>query len=117
LLKFLIALSVVTLVILGMTWMSNIPLPTYCYKSLILLFAGTAGLYYYLVKIRETRPDFFVQMYLLTIAVKLLAYGAYLGLVIWMEPDAAVSNVVFFMTVYILFTILEVGFLWRKISR
>ncbi len=116
-LKFSITLSLLTLLIGGVVWAGNLPFPSYFFQSLILLYAGTAGLYYYLLKVRQTRPDFFVQLYLLTIAVKLLAYGAYLGYVIWDDPESSGANVVFFMSVYILFTVLEVGFLWRKVSQ
>ncbi|MBX2961064.1 MAG: hypothetical protein KF687_01055 [Cyclobacteriaceae bacterium] len=46
-----------------------------------------------------------------------MAYGAYLGLIIWEDRPGALENVVFFIAVYAVFTALEVGFLWRQISR
>ena len=103
--------------ILGLLYGTNINTPSYALQSLILLFLATAALYYYLLKIREEKPDLFVQFYLLTIAVKLLAYGAYLGVVIWEDASGAAANVVFFMSVYVLFTVLEVVFLFQRVNR
>ena len=91
--------------------------PTYFYQSLVLLATSTIVLYYYLIKIREERPDFFVQLYLLTIAVKILAYGTYLGIVIWKDSSGAGANVIFFMATYVVFTVVEIAFLWRKVNR
>jgi hypothetical protein len=108
---------VVTLVILGLGIFGEWSLPSFYYQSLFLLFISTGGLYYYLVKIREKRPDYFVHFYLASIAIKLLAYGAYLGIVAWKDKVGVNMNVLFFLIVYVLFTIIEVGFLWRQISR
>lgn len=58
----------------------------------------------------------FVTLYLLSMAVKLLAYGAYVVVMIIYDNEGATENVVFFMAAYALFTGLEVAFLYRKIS-
>ena len=49
-------------------------------------------------------------------AVKLLAYGAYMLGMILQDKAGAAANVVFFMVVYFVFTALEIGFLYRKIQ-
>jgi hypothetical protein len=115
--KFFGVLTVVTLFILSLGIFGEWSLPSFYYQSLFLLFISTGGLYYYLVNIREKRPEYFVQIYLLTIAVKLVAYGVYLGIVAWKDKVGVNMNVLFFLIAYVLFTILEVGFLWRKVSR
>ena len=99
----------------GVYW--NGSLPTQYFQSLMLLYISTGGLFYYLLKIHTSRPDFFIQFYLLTIALKILAYGVYLGIVTWSNPENSGLNIVFFMVVYVIFTAIEVGFLWRKINR
>ncbi len=101
----------------GALYVVGIPLPSYALQSLILLFLATSGLYYFLKKTKQQQPDIFPQLYLLTIAVKLLAYGAYLGLVIWDDRSGAFANVVFFLVVYVIFTVFEIAFLWRQLNR
>jgi hypothetical protein len=113
---FLLTLGLLVVLILGVSQSFSI-LPSFFYQSLVLLTLSTIGLYYYLVRIRKNRPDFFVHFYLASIAIKLLAYGAYLALIIWEDRPGALENVVFFIAVYAVFTALEVGFLWRQISR
>lgn len=90
------------------------PRPSFLYRTLIFLVFGTSLVYIYLFK--ASKPDFFVQLYLLTMAVKLLAYCGYVLLIILEDRGGAVSNVVFFVITYFLFTALEVGFLYKKIS-
>jgi hypothetical protein len=117
LIRFSLTLAIVTVIILVAGLSGQWKLPSFFYQSLILLVTGTGGLFYFLLRTRDTRPDYFVQLYLLTIAVKLLAYGAFLGLVIWTDREGAAHNVVFFMVVYAVFTALEVGFLLRRVSK
>lgn len=81
------------------------------------LFISTAGLFYYLVHTKEERPESFVQFYLLTMAIKLVAYAVFMIFVISRNRDGATPNVVFFMIVYLLFTIAEVAFLYRKVNQ
>lgn len=114
--KFFLSLAVVTLLIFGGGFYWSGSLPSFFNQSLLLLLISTTGLYHYLVKIHETKPEFFVQLYLLTIAVKLLAYGSYLGFVAYSDAEGAGLNVVFFMVVYVIFTAMEVGFLWRRFN-
>ena len=71
-------------------------------------------IFVYLYKVNK--PDFFVQLYLLTMAVKLVAYGAYNLLMILKDKSGAAENVVFFMILYLVFTTLEIVFLYRKIT-
>ena len=89
-------------------------LPSFFFQTLIFLVFSTGVIYVYLDK--AASPGFFVQLYLLTMAVKLLAYGAYNFVVILQDRPGAGENVVFFMIAYGLFTALEIAFLYRKIT-
>jgi hypothetical protein len=90
-------------------------LPSYFYQSLIFLVFGTSVLFVYLY--RFNKPDFFVHLYLLSMAVKLIAYGAYNFVMILDDKAGATQNVVWFGVLYLIFTALEIGFLYRRISR
>jgi len=88
--------------------------PSFFYQTLIFLVFSTGLIYRYLYK--ASRPEFFVQLYLLTMAVKILAYGVYAYIMISKDAAGAALNVVFFMITYFCFTALEITFLYRKIS-
>jgi hypothetical protein len=114
-LKFIITLSIVTLAILGLAvWGIQTP-PEFLYQTLIFLFLTTIGLYRFLVKTKQERPDYFVQLFLLTLVVKLVASSAYLFVVAQSQADPA-PDIVFFMGVYIVFTGLEIGFLYGRVN-
>jgi len=91
--------------------------PEYFYRTLIFLFVSTAGLYRFLLRTKQQRPDFFVQFYLATMVVKLIAYGAYMFVIVSSQAKRPVYDIVFFMVVYFIFTAIEIGFLYRHVNR
>jgi hypothetical protein len=93
------------------------PVPAFFYHTLVFLFVSTVGLYRFLLRTKQQRPDFFVQFYLATLAIKLIAYGVYIFLIVRSRPEQAMQNVVVFMIVYFLFTAIEIGFLYRQVNR
>jgi hypothetical protein len=99
--------------LLGQPWFKA--LPSYFFQTLILLLFGTGVIFVYLYRFH--RPDLFVHIYLLSMVVKLLAYGAYNFFMIMDDEAGAVANVAWFMVLYLIFTLLEIIFLYRKISR
>ena len=99
--------------LVGQPWLKT--LPSYFFQTLVLLLFGTGLLYVYLY--RFNRQDLFVHIYLLSMVVKLLAYGAYNFIMILDDEAGAVANVAWFMLVYLIFTLLEILFLYRKIPR
>lgn len=118
--RFFLALAVASLVLvvaayglLGQPWLET--LPSYFYQTLLLLLFGTGLIYVYLF--RFNRQDLFVHIYLLSMVVKLLAYGAYNFFMITGDQAGAVANVGWFMLLYLIYTGLEIIFLYRKISR
>jgi hypothetical protein len=115
LIRFLIALFITAGVIAGFSLLILEHTPSFFYQTLVFLVFGTALIYRYLYKLEK--PDIFVQLYLLTMMVKFLAYGAYMLFVILEDRPSAAPNVAFFMIVYFIFTILEIVFLYRKIMR
>lgn len=94
-------------------WLGS--LPSFTYQSAIFVAFTTIVIYVYLHKV--SKPDFFVQLYLLTMAVKLLGYGAYAVFMILEDQHGAGKNVVFFLLLYVVLTTLEISFLYRKIAR
>jgi hypothetical protein len=118
--RFFVALAAVSSLLVLAGWVSvrlewiQI-LPSFFFQTLFLLLFGTCLIYIYLYRLNKAA--FFVQVYLLTMAVKLLAYGVYNFFVITEDLAGAVSNVIWFMLLYFIFTVLEIGFLYQKISK
>jgi hypothetical protein len=106
-----LAVSVYTMADRG--WISA--LPSYFIQTLLLLLFGTGVLFVYLYKF--DKAGFFVHLYLLTMMLKLIAYGAYNFFVIRTDQAGAVANVIWFMLLYLTFTVLEVVFLHHKVSK
>ena len=118
--RFFVALLIVALALAGLTilgahlsWINS--LPSFFYQIILFLLFATFVIFRYLYRLEK--PDFFVRLYLLTMVVKFIAYGAFNLIVILEDRSGAPANVVFFMIVYLLFTALEIVFLYRKISR
>jgi hypothetical protein len=114
-LKFILTLSAVALIILCLTLWGIENRPPFLYQTLIFLFLTTIGLYRFLLKTKEERPDYFVQLYLLTLVVKLIASSVYLFIMAQSQAEPAI-DVVFFMAVYIVFTGLEIAFLYKRVD-
>jgi hypothetical protein len=114
-LKFILTLSAVTLAILFSALWGIERQPAFLYQTLIFLFLTTIGLFRFLLKTKEERPDYFVQLFLLTLVIKLIASSVYLFIMVQSLAQPA-SDVVFFMATYILFTALEIAFLYRRVD-
>ena len=117
--RFFVVLSVAALAIAGimmlaihLTWIDA--LPSFFYQTILFLAFATFVVFRYLYK--ADKPGFFVQLYILTMAVKFIAYGVFNVIVIREDPAGAANNVAFFILIYLVFTALEVVFLYRKIS-
>jgi hypothetical protein len=119
LIRFLIAVLAVALcaaltmfLAVRLGWVASAP--SWYPQSVIILGAFTLVIYRYLDRLNK--PGLFVQIYLLSMAVKLLAYGVYVALMILDDKSGANKNVLFFLILYVVFTGLEVAFLHRKIA-
>lgn len=118
-LKFLISLSIVSGLLMALLplalefeWIDQ--RPSFFYQTLILLFFSTAIIYRYLHKVKN--PSLFTQLYLLLMVVKLIAYMGYNLFIVLEDKRGANYNVVFFLIVYLVFTLLEIVFLYRQIN-
>lgn len=88
--------------------------PTFFAPTLLLLLLTTSVIYVYLYKARKQSG--FTQLFLLTMVVKVIAYCVYNLMMVLKDKPSAFNNVIFFMVTYFIFTALEIGFLYHKIS-
>jgi hypothetical protein len=122
LLRFIIAVAILTAglppilsFVSQKTWISG--LPSFLHESTWLVAFITTIIFVYLYRLhRLGKPGIFVQFYLLSMVVKLLACFAYTILIILEDRPGAVANVVYLLIVYFLYTALEITFLYRRIS-
>lgn len=116
--RFVIILTLVAIgVWLGLklsvsqNWISDTP--SFSIEILLLLFITTLVIYYKLIRVKEGS---FVQLYLLSMAVKIVAYASFNLIMVLKDKPGALGNVLFFMLIYALFTVLEITFLYRRFS-
>ena len=88
--------------------------PSYFWITLAFLNLSTVLIFLYLIR---APGNAFVQLYLLTMVIKLLAYCTYNIVIILRDRENAGINVGFFLITYLLFTTLELAFLYRRIDR
>jgi hypothetical protein len=92
-------------------WIPNADL---FYVTLAFVVFATVLVYAYLIKMP---PAQFTPFYLLLSMVKLIGFLAYLVIVvIKLKSSSPYADVVVFLVCYLLFTALEIGFLYRYIN-
>jgi hypothetical protein len=115
---FVALMVLLSAAILGVVYLSGwfAVVPSYTTEIVALLALTTLVIFYYLLNWSQSKGQMFTQFYLLSIAVKLVAYGAFIAIIVVTDPTMAVGNTVLFLASYILFTFLEVLFLFRKVN-
>jgi hypothetical protein len=88
--------------------------PSFLKLILIALSVATWLVYFFM---ERANTENFIRNYLLTIVIKLLAGGIFIFTIIYADMDGAESNAITFMAAYLLFTVLEVGFLFKKFNQ
>ena len=115
--RFFVVLILSAFAIWGLSWLAHelawvAQMPSFLYQTLIFVTFGTGLMFRYLYRINK--PDTFVQLYLLMMVVKILAFGAYAFFIVLEDRAGATYNIVFFLICYFIFTALEVAFLFQK---
>lgn len=109
----------VAVVLLTVVWLGSrqawFPQPTRFVEITVITLITSAYLYRMLFKM--TRPQVFVNVYLATIAMKLVFFSVLLFVFRFLEQETLVPNAVFLLVAYIIFTALEVMTLFKKVSR
>jgi hypothetical protein len=116
-LRFFIAIILLTVTLFvalytaqAQEWIATFP--SFTLEILFFLASSTLIIFYILIK--RDDPESFTQSYLLSIAVKILFYGAFIFVLIFMDSPGASLNTAFFIASYVLYTALEVTFLFKR---
>jgi O-antigen ligase len=114
--RFIGACGIVVALVIGVSSALQLNKPSFFVETLILIVVTTLGIYRFLTRSQNSLPLTFTQLYLLTIVIKLLACLAYCVFMTLHDKEGAATNLLFFLLMYVVFTALEVGFLFNKIS-
>ena len=109
------SLALLTGVLLSLVYAGFAVAPSYTLAIIFSLAVSTFLIYYFLFK--RSRDAAFTQYYLLSIVLKMLGYGTFVLVIIFTDRAGATGNAVLFLVSYLLFTVLEIGFLFTKIDR
>jgi len=116
LLKFLFYLFILSALVATVMYVGHrqgfFPFPSYGWEIIFYMAFSTAAMVNILLK--KSGPVLFTQLYLLTIVIKILAGSVVILFIIFINRREAFENAALFIITYILFTILEVTFLYRK---
>jgi hypothetical protein len=112
----LFSAAIVAAVIIGGNLLAWWNMPTYWIEILAVNFFITVVLYIYLLKVQTQQPQIFTQFYLLSIVLKMVGGLTLITYVVWDAPGEAFGNVVTFISSYLIFTIVEVSSLLKKVS-
>src|SRR5712675_141297 len=88
--------------------------PSFLILILTVLAVATWLVYFF---IQRTNREDFIKNYLLTIVLKLLVGGVFIFSLLYIDKPGSDANGILFMAAYVLFTGLEVGFLFKKLDQ
>jgi hypothetical protein len=118
-LRFIFYCSTISALLLGgiflgerMSWFAT---PSFSYAIIFFLAFTTVVLYALLVK--RSRSTGFTPAYLFSMVTKLVLYAAFVMLIVYTDRPGAGANAALFLIGYLVFTALEVGFLFQAVNR
>lgn len=119
-LKFILATSIVALTAVGgfylaqhLSWINA--LPSYLNEITIFIVIATVVIYGYLNRFINT--SYFVQMFLLSMVIKMIASLALITVIVIQDKAGMGLNVALFLILYTLLTAIEIVFLYPQISK
>ena len=120
--KFLIRLTIFSLILVAITWaVFQFGLPQYYIQIVPLVFLFyfivTIGFHYMLMRIAELRPARFVNNFMLFTTLKLFIYTAFIVIYLVIDKTKAVPFTIFFLSLYMLYTIFEVSSILSHIRK
>jgi hypothetical protein len=120
LIKFSISLTLLAITLLEIVyaaqkhdWFNSSP--SYALEIVSFLGISMVTIFYFLNKRSDSSS--FTQAYLLSIFLKMLLYSGVILFIILKDRTGAVGNVILFLVCYVLFTALEVGFLFKAVNK
>ncbi len=114
--SFLTALGITVVLLAAAIWLAT-PLSgsqgnaSFIWETLVFLTLLTTALFAF---VRRAGSETFTQYYLLSMLLKLVLGGAFIFVVIYHDRPNATPNAIGFLVIYVVLTVLEIVFLYRK---
>ena len=89
--------------------------PSFAPEIILFLGISTIVIFYFLLK--HAQSTSFTQAYLVSMVLKMLTYVVFILVIIFSDKAGAAANALLFLVAYLLFTSLEVGFLFTAVNR
>jgi hypothetical protein len=93
------------------------PRPSYSDEIILFLALAHLGLFGFVLRQLDARPEDFVKIYLGSTVLRIFFFGLFIFLVLRMDTVSGPSNALFFLVCYFLFTGLEVAALYPVVSK
>ena len=90
--------------------------PSYFWLITSFLFIVAVLSYLALIFLGNKNPENFIKIVLGSMVVKLIIYIVLVAIIILLDKENANANAVLFLTLYLVYTMLEVGVIFRKMS-
>ena len=117
-LKFLFYLFLLTALVVAGLYVGHLqgffPIPTYSWEIIFYMAFSTAVVVNILHK--KSGPVLFTQLYLFTIVIKILTGSMVILTIIFLDRQGDFGNAALFIITYLLFTFLEVIFLYGMVN-
>ena len=95
----------------------DVVLPSRSVSVFIVLFGVTAGVHYILLRAGRGDSQKLANFIILAIVIKLFLYAVFTFLLIFSDRPGAMSNVVLFFVVYIIFTVFEITTMYYQMNQ
>lgn len=96
---------------------SGIESPSFLLIISSFLFIISIISFFLLTIIGGNNSDNFIRLVLASMVLKLLIYIIFITIVIYLDKEKANPNVVLFLSLYLSFSIFEVGIIFKKMSK
>jgi hypothetical protein len=117
--RYLIFLALLLLTA-GLAWVAitsnDIPKPVHAEIITAYLFLVTALMVFNLMRLQQHRPGRFVVFFLAGLAVKLLAHIVFLLFLAISDSSTLFADVVYFLSLYLVYTLISVYALYRSVA-
>lgn len=120
--KFIIAIFIISLGFIFLPYLAVeqgwiISVPSFAVEIIFTVGVITMAVFYFLQKIQKSNPQGFVQLYLLSIAIKMLVGCVLILIIIFMDRAGAMANALLFIVSYFVLTSIEIFFLLKESTK
>ena len=113
--KLTLAMAFIVLMYVGVFYLfPDTDMPSKAVSIFITLYAVTAALHYFLLKVGKGKTTKLAGFIMLNSVLKLFLYAIFTFLLIVSDRPGAKANVVLFFVAYITITVFEITFIYRQ---